>query len=103
MARNMVMLACLIGLLVCNVTGAEAVQYMIQVLGTLPGGNWSEAVGINNSGQVVCDTVDSYLNYHGSVWRNGVVQTIGVSGRACAINDAGQVRREPSASGRTGP
>ncbi|MFA7237611.1 MAG: DUF3466 family protein [Phycisphaeraceae bacterium] len=74
------------------VTGASvraAAQYTITDLGTL-GGNSSEALAINNSGQVVGRTSLADGSYHGFLYSNGNMTDLGTMG-ATAINDSGQV------------
>ncbi|MGA2915163.1 MAG: PEP-CTERM sorting domain-containing protein [Sedimentisphaerales bacterium] len=60
-------------------------------LGTLPGGDYSWAEGINNSGQIIGG---SYLNGtggpHGFLWENGLMIDIG-GNEGTGINNLGQV------------
>ncbi len=73
---------------------ALAQSYSILDLGTL-GGNYSEARGINNSGQVVglANTADG--NGHAFLYSGGVMTDLGALGGgssyANGINDSGQV------------
>ena len=56
-------------------------------LGTPPGGSWSSAQSINNSGQVVGE----WGNGGGAcLWQNGTITSLGPGG-AYAINNSGQV------------
>jgi len=72
--------------------GASA--YSITNLGTL-GGNQSYAYGINNSGQVVGNSLDSSGNTHAFLYSSGTMTDLGTLGGslswAYAINDSGQV------------
>ena len=74
-----------VGLLICAISSAEAVQYTIVDLGTLPGDTQSWANGINNSGQVVGESGGEAF-----LWQGGVTQDLG-PGAADAINNSGQV------------
>jgi len=60
-------------------------------LGTLPGGYYSSASGINNSGQIV-GTADSGIPF---IWQAGSMTALDLGGNdygsASAINDAGQI------------
>ena len=69
---------------------------VMQDLGTLPGGSFSEAYGINQSGQVVGGADNSSGYEHAFLWSNGTMQDLGTlsggpNGVATAINNAGQV------------
>ena len=64
-------------------------------LGTLPGGDYSEATGINASGQVVGFSTTP-IGDHAFLYSGGVMMDLGTlpygdSSRATAINDAGQI------------
>lgn len=68
-------------------------------LGTLPGGNWSEALGMNNAAQVVGysgNIVTGDPPLQAFIWEDGVMIDLGpslnaVSSRGYDINDSGQV------------
>src|SRR5205085_1012471 len=70
-------------------------------LGTLPGGRFSDAKGINSIGQIVGDSATGALDaagrdiYHAVLWQNGHVTDLGALGgddsTATGINSAGQV------------
>ncbi|MBD1930619.1 MULTISPECIES: CHAT domain-containing protein [Cyanophyceae] len=69
-------------------------SYSITNLGTLPGGNLSNASDINNNGQVVGVSNIANGNSSGVVWQNGTIQNLGTLpgndfSSANAINDAG--------------
>jgi probable HAF family extracellular repeat protein len=69
-------------------------SYQITDLGTLPGGDYSTAAGINDSGQVVGYS-SAIGGYHAFLWDavNGMqdLGTLGGSSSAQGINDSGQV------------
>jgi len=81
------------------------VQYTLTDLGMLPGGTWSEAGVINNSGQIVGTARDSSGNYKAFLYSNGTMQDLGTLGgnqsKANCINNSGQVAgwAETSSSG----
>jgi probable HAF family extracellular repeat protein len=65
-------------------------------LGVLPGGDWSSASGINQSGTVVGDSSVSSGNFRGFVWnpQSGMVElgTLGgLNSHATGINNGGEV------------
>jgi probable HAF family extracellular repeat protein/T5SS/PEP-CTERM-associated repeat protein len=68
---------------------------VVQTLGTL-GGSWSEAHGVNDSGQVVGTSL-TVSGYSGAfLWQNGAMQNLGTLGGtgssgAWGINNSGQV------------
>jgi probable HAF family extracellular repeat protein len=71
-------------------------------LGALPGDTQSEAVAINESGQIIGVSYDKQLNGRGFVWQNGRMTGLG-NLTPVAINDRGQVianRGESSGHGR---
>ena len=76
---------------------AYAVQVTITDLGVLPGDVSSNAVAINDAGQVVGNSTDSSGNSHAFFWTSsGGMLDLGVlpgdvNSQAVALNDAGQV------------
>lgn len=74
---------------------AQATQYTIQDIGTIPGGTTSEGTGINNFGQVTGFGDDANGNFHGFLYTNGTITDLGVisgiSSNAREVNDMGQV------------
>jgi len=66
-------------------------------LGTLPGGTLSEALGVNNLGQVVGYSTTRDGSTHAFLWQRGVMQDLGTLGpeygfsRANGINDRGEI------------
>ena len=70
------------------------VQYTVTDLGTL-GGTFSEALGINNSGQVVGDAWTSNGADHAFLYSGGSMQDLGtlgmVASKATGINDSGEI------------
>src|SRR5207302_3543241 len=67
-----------------------------QDLGVLPGGDWSSASGINQSGTVVGDSSVAAGNFRGFVWnpQSGMVElgTLGgLDSHATGINQNGEV------------
>lgn len=72
---------------------ASAAQYTIKDLGTF-GGSYSEAFGINASGQVVGSAATASGQGHAFLYSGGILFDLdlpGTFGTARAINDAGQV------------
>lgn len=69
----------------------------VSVLDSLPGHGESEAVGINNTGQVIGSSGDPTIQRRAALWSaNGTVQSLGTlpggnSSRALAINNRGEV------------
>jgi probable HAF family extracellular repeat protein len=83
--------------LVCVHAAFATVQYTVTDLGTL-GGASSEALGINNLGQVVGDSYTSSGADHAFLYSNGIMSDLGtlpaplnVASVATAINDQGQI------------
>ena len=74
---------------------AYAQQYTISDLGTVPGGQGSEALGINSAGQIVGFAVTSSGTDHAFLYSNGVMTDLGTLGgaysQATAINNNGQI------------
>jgi probable HAF family extracellular repeat protein len=72
-------------------------------LGTLPGGHYSSAVAISNSGQIVGSSETANGMSHAFVWRNGRMTDLGTLGgpesQATALNDRGQVVGDSYVSG----
>lgn len=66
-----------------------------QNLGTLPGGSYSEARGINSQGMVAGNSDDGNGNSFATLWTQGSIQSLGSLGGtyspANAINDAAQI------------
>lgn len=73
------------------------VTYEITDLGALPGGNWSEAYGINNQGQIVGQAETQGGLLHAFLLSGGVMTDLGVlpggytSSAASRINGAGKI------------
>lgn len=85
-------------LLVCT-SYANANSWHITDLGTL-GGNYSRALDINNSGQIVGESATSNSSYyHPTLWHQGSIQDLNAwqpgqgaeGGGALSINNAGQI------------
>lgn len=77
---------------------ADPFVFTITNLGTLPGGSYSSATSINDSGQIVGvadTTTGTSRGDRAFLYNNGVMQNLGASGRsnsfASAINNSGQV------------
>src|SRR2546422_554473 len=74
----------------------SSAAYPIIDLGTLPGGPYSVAFGINKTGQVVGYSSNASGANHAFLWQNGVMTDLGTLPRdtlseALGINEAGQV------------
>src|SRR5262245_6445438 len=69
-------------------------SYTITDLGSL-GGGYSDAVALNESGQVIGTSGLANGTYHAFLWQNGVMSDLGTLGGngsyASDINNAGQV------------
>jgi probable HAF family extracellular repeat protein len=78
--------------------GHGAQQLSITDLGTLPGGIYSQAEGINRRGQVVGETIMA-SDFHAFLWKGGQMRTLpggpvtefGIVSVAHGINNRGQV------------
>jgi probable HAF family extracellular repeat protein len=77
---------------------AAQVTYTVTDLGVLPGDVSSEAVAINNSGQVIGISVSADGSKHAFLWEAGAMQGLGVVADSQfpefvprAINDLGEV------------
>ncbi len=57
-----------VALILAACASAQAVQYTAVDLGTLPGDSYSQAYGINSSGQVVGYSSDSTGHQHAFLW-----------------------------------
>jgi probable HAF family extracellular repeat protein len=97
MNRHLSFLAVLMMCLVCSVS--QATTYNVTDLGTLPGGTYSDAYGINASGQVVgfSDTtiLTDYSPQHAFLYSGSTMTDLGTLGgtysEASGINASGQV------------
>jgi probable HAF family extracellular repeat protein len=76
---------------------AQSVLYSVTVLGTLPGGTFSRATAINNSGEVVgFASIDDHGDTRAFCYSNGIMTDLGMlpgstSSYAEGINSAGQI------------
>jgi probable HAF family extracellular repeat protein len=87
----------------CNISHAFAWRDdRLKDLGTLPGGDFSYAEGINNLGQIAgvsendrLDPASGNPEFHAVLWENGVIKDLGTLGGtssfAGSINDRGQI------------
>lgn len=97
--REWFAVVCLCALLLAQGTISEAVQYRMTDLGTLPGGIYSYALGINNAGQIVGASYGARYEQHPVLWQNDQIQDLGLlpefvggpGAQALAINNHGQV------------
>ena len=68
---------------------------MITDLGTLPGGNESVAVAVNERGEIVGWSATTRSDAHGFYWQEGKMRDLGTLGGlrsfAVAINERGQI------------
>lgn len=74
----------------------ETSAYRVVDLGTLPGGDLSEATAVNSSGQVIGISAVSEEAFHGFVWDGGKLRDLGTFpggalSIALGINDSAQV------------
>jgi len=86
--------ACVLGLAIAQ-PATGAIRYAVTDLGCLPGGDVSEARGINAHGVVVGDSASSE-GARAFRWRNGVMTSLGVlpgkdASLARDVNDSGQI------------
>jgi probable HAF family extracellular repeat protein len=77
-------------------SNAAQAPYTMIDLGTLPGGNYSHANGINDSGQVVGNAETPSGDVHAFLYDNGEMKDLGIlpggsRSSASGINDSGQV------------
>src|SRR5512139_3050794 len=71
----------------------SASKFTLVELGTL-GGNFSEAIFVNDHGQVIGNSEIAGGGIHPFFWENGVITDLGVQGQssiATDINESGQV------------
>src|SRR5438034_1048014 len=85
---------CLLSLLLGSSPGSWATDYTFTTI-DVPGGFKTDAVGINNAGQIVGEFRDATGAGHGFLDTAGTFTTIDVPGAfrtsASGINDAGQI------------
>ncbi len=92
---KLLLFAFVLSTVLSEIASAQTYPYALTDLGTLPGGFWSEARGINNSGQVVGNTVVDSVS-RAFIYANGQMMDLGLlpGGRyttAFAINESGVV------------
>jgi len=76
--------------LVLPATSVFAASYQLQALGGLSAGQNSLAYGLNDNGMVVGDAYNSVSGQSEAVyWDNGVIHSIGTTGRIRAVNNSG--------------
>lgn len=71
----------------------SAANFTLVELGTL-GGNYSEAIAVNNHVQVVGSSQTASGEYHAFFWENGEMTDLGIQGHSSSatdINERGQV------------
>ena len=102
-----VVVALLVGTPLVSGRPVDAREYSIKDLGTLPGGDFSAAYGINDRGQVVSRSNTGSSGPHAFLWEDGEMTDLGtlpggVYSGASGINDRAQVvGRSYTASGET--
>jgi probable HAF family extracellular repeat protein len=96
-AMGIVVVALLMGAQPVSGQQAAAGQYSMTDLGTLPGADYTVALGINDRGQVVGTSFNTASGgAHAVLWEDGEITDLGVlpSGshsRASGINNRGQI------------
>lgn len=105
--KKLLLVTATVALLCLGVGSQAAAKYHIVDLGDLGGGT-SEALAINNTGQVVGRSIAASGQTHAFVWDSGSgIQDLGVlggyGGEAYGINDKGQIVGIAYTTGHTGP
>jgi probable HAF family extracellular repeat protein len=91
-------------LCVATLQPAFGQSFNIVDLGTLPGGSFSEALGINNRGQVVGSSATASSFPHAFLFENGVMVDLGTlpgdnQSNATGINNHGQIVGDSETNG----
>lgn len=92
--RSCFVLVCALAVSTATANAQGFSRWVVKDLGTL-GGKWSEAVAINDRGQIVGNSATASGLIHAFIWQHGRLSDLGTlfgkETRAVAINNRGQV------------
>lgn len=103
MINRFAIISIIVGASLCAHADTGSPDYIVTDLG---GDAWSQALAVNNHGQIVGQNVlDGGSGYYGFLYSDGVMSNLGTLGggfsNAAAINDAGQVAGWASTTSNT--